>query len=152
MSRHKISVLISILIIFFSLYLAGCVQKFAKLEEKRVPEEYRKKAEVLARLILSSNRDGIFKPFGDFADQNMRDTYTPEVQRQTYESLKILYGDYMDLTYQETWVPELAMTIYVCRFRGRFSSSDEEPEIRIALDNDMKMIGFWVRPWKNEMK
>jgi hypothetical protein len=39
----------------------------------------------------------------------------------------------------------------IYRFRGAFDATDEKPEIRIVLDRNNKLAGFWIRPWEDDL-
>jgi hypothetical protein len=41
-------------------------------------------------------------------------------------------------------------TVY--RFRGTYSRTTAQPEIRVVYDPAGKVSGLWIKPWKDEIQ
>ncbi len=105
-------------------------------------------AERIAINILESWRDGRFEPLGDEATIAMRSALTPEKQKEAYETIKGMFGDFQSMEYVETWVSTNGPFLAIYRFKGRFSRSRARPEIRVVMDSEGKLAGFWIKPWR----
>lgn len=131
---------------------AGCRTGFRKLPESEVDPAMKSLAQHIGASMLESWRDGRFEPLGDDATSAMRSGLAPEGQREAYESVKGMFGDFQSMEYVETWAPTDGSLLLVFRFRGRFSRTRARPEIRVVLDGEKRLSGFWIKPWKAGMK
>jgi hypothetical protein len=127
----------------------GCAG-FDKVPESDVDSAQRSKAEQIAKRIYEGCRDGRYEPLGDEATSEMRKALTPEKIKATCGSLKSTFGDYQSLDYVETWKQGSTLRIY--RFKGHFSNSAEAPEIRVVMDGEGKLSGFWLKPWADTLR
>jgi hypothetical protein len=41
-------------------------------------------------------------------------------------------------------------TVY--RFKGTYSRTSEQPEIRVVFDSQGKISGLWLKPWRDEIQ
>lgn len=104
-------------------------------------------AERIARDLIVSWSSGRFEPLGNQANAVMKSLLTPKRQKETYQAIKGLFGSYESLTFIEAWGPVKGLPSVVYRFKARFSNSGERPEIRVVIDRDGKLSGFWIKPW-----
>ena len=132
--------------------LAGCGSDFRKLSESEVDPAMKASAQGLATQMLTAWRDGQFRPLGEEATLAMRSGLSPERQEQAYEQFKGMFGDFESLEYVEAQVPTDGSSLFIFRFKGRFSKTETTPEVRVVLDGERKLCGFWVKPWKNSME
>ena len=73
------------------------------------------------------------------------------VQEASYESIQSMFGEYESMAFAEAWTMEADQVYTIYRFRGTFDATDDKPEIRIVLDRENKLAGFWIRPWQDEL-
>ncbi len=144
----KWAICVAGLISLTALVVTGCGSRFRKLPESEVDTEMKLVAERIATNILVSQRDGRFEPLGDEATLAMRSALTPEKQKEAYETIKGMFGDFQSMKYVETWVPTDGSLLVIYRFKGRFSESKARPEIRVVMDGEGKLAGFWIKPWR----
>lgn len=134
------------------LVITGCGSRFRKLPESEVDAEMKLVAQRIATDILGSQKDGRFEPLGDEATAAMRSALTPEKQKEAYETIKGMFGDFQSMEYIETWVPTDGSLLVICRFKGHFSKSKARPEIRVVMDGEGKLAGFWIKPWRAKVQ
>lgn len=132
--------------------IAGCGSDFRKLPENEVDPGMRASAQELVTQLLTSWREGKFAPLGEEATLAMRSGLSPETQEQAYEQFKGMFGDFESMDYAETWVPADGSTLFIFRFKGRFTNTEATPEIRVVLDGQGKLSGLWVKPWKSRIQ
>ena len=134
------------------LLVTGCGSPFRKLSESEVDAEMISAAKRIATDILESHRDGRFEPLGDEATPAMRSALTPEKQKEAYETIKGMFGDFQSMEYVETCVPKDGSLLFIHRFKGHFSKSQARPEIRVVMDSEGKLAGFWIKPWRAKVQ
>ncbi len=134
------------------LVVTGCGSQFRRLSESEVDAEMKSTAQRIATNILESMRDGRFEPLGDEATAAMRSGLMPEKQKEAYESIKGMFGDFQSMEYAETCVPTDGSLLVIYRFKGHFSKSKATPEIRVVMDGEGKLSGFWIKPWKAKVQ
>ncbi|MBN2407125.1 MAG: hypothetical protein JXJ19_05460 [Elusimicrobia bacterium] len=127
--------------------LAGCNTMYTRLADAKVDAAEKAAAEKLAAGLLTSMREGQYKPLGDEATNAMRSALTPEKQKDSYEDIRGMFGDFQSLEYAGTWIPKDGTLLKIYRFRGRFSATTARPEIRVVMDGNGKLAGFWIKPW-----
>ncbi len=140
------------LISLIALVVTGCGSQFRRLPESEVDGEVKSTAERIATDILKSMRDGRFEPLGDEATAAMRSGLTPEKQKEAYETIKGMFGDFQSMEYVETCIPTDGSLLVIYRFKGHFSKSKARPEIRVVMDGEGKLSGFWIKPWKAKVQ
>ena len=96
-------------------------------------------------------KSGQYKELGDESTLSMQKGLSAEKQKMSYEQIKGLYGDFESLSYYETCVPKEGAFHTVYRFKGKFESS-ETPEVRVVINKDNKISGFWIKPWNDTLK
>jgi uncharacterized protein DUF3887 len=140
--------------ILFGLLLLGVLliscseSKFQTLREVEVDIVQRDLAESLASDILLSMKSGEFKTLGNEATISMQNGLSPEKQKLSFEYIKSLFGDYQSLFYYETCVPNDGTSYAVYRFKGKFESSTTA-EIRVVINKNNKLSGFFIKEWKD---
>ncbi len=140
------------------LLLAGAIcdgtasSVYVPVPADRVNQAEKTRVEYLATDLLNTWREGKFKALSNDFSLQMSAGLPPGDQEKAYESLRALFGDFRALRFVET-VTSPAMPGYVYyRFRGKFSSTTSDPEIRVLVDGDGKIAGFWVRHWLDEVR
>ena len=141
-----------ILLFVLSLLVVGCTEsKYDTLPEEEVNQEQKDLAESIETDILMSMKTGEFKALGEKATLSVQKGITPAKQKTVYEQVKGMFGEFQSLDYYETCVPKDGTFLTVYRFKGKFESS-ATPEIRVVINKDNKLSGFWIKPWKDELK
>ncbi|MBU4444302.1 DUF3887 domain-containing protein [bacterium] len=130
--------------------LAGCDSKYSKLDEADVNREQKLLAEDIAVKLMTGMKTGDYHQLRDEATRMMQRGLTPEVQEEAYESIKGQFGDFISLKYAETWKPTDGPYSVIYRFIGDFESG-KPIEIRVVMDGNNKLSGFWIKPWKKKL-
>lgn len=140
----------NILVFSMSLLLSlfSCAQDFQKLSETKIDANEKQIAENFAIHYLSQLRDGEYYTFTDEAIEVFAAQLTEQNQKAGYQQVKDKFGDYESLSFAEAWIqPKQGITIF--RFKGKFSNSVKQLEVRVVLDKAGKIAGFWIRPWSD---
>lgn len=124
-------------------------QNFVKLTEGDVAKTKIEIAQKFANSFLTLNKAGMPYQFNNEAIEPIKLQLTPENQKTAYNQIKNEFGDFESLAYSETWIDNLNPNYKVLRFKGNFSKSSKKLEIRVVLDNNDKINGFWIRPWSD---
>ena len=98
-----------------------------------------------------SMKSGEFKALGEKATLSVQKGLTPAKLKTVYEQVKGMFGEFNTMEYYETCVPKDETFLTVYRFKGKFESS-ATPEIRVVINKDNKLSGFWIKPWKDDLK
>ena len=105
----------------------------------------------LATQILQAHEQGRFEALGPEATESFRKAFTAEVQRHSYQQIRQLFGAFEGLDFVETRSIESQPHLLFHRFRGRYGSASQAPEVRVVLDRDGKLVGLWIKPWQEQM-
>jgi len=141
-----------ILVLVLPLLVVSCTEsKYETLPEEDVNQEQKVLAETLATDILLSMKSGEFKSLGKEATLSMQKGLSTEKQKLSYEQIKGLFGEFRTISYYESCVPKAGAFYVVYRFKGKFESSDI-PEIRVVINKENKLAGFWIKPWNDELQ
>lgn len=107
-------------------------------------------AERVAMRFLKGWDAGQYEPLADEFSADMRNKFPPDAQKQGHAATAALYGSFQSLEFVEM-VPIDAFKAY--RFRGTFAKAqgDARPEVRIVIDDQGKVGGFFARPWSPSM-
>ena len=106
----------------------------------------------LATRILQGHEQGRFdslKP--EEATEEFRKGFTTEVRRHNHQTFRRLFGAFEGLDYVETRSTEDQPHLLIHRFKGRYDATPHQPEIRVVLDRDGNLAGFWIKFWEDEM-
>lgn len=142
---------ISLIMILSILVIACTDSKYQTLPEEEVDVTQRNFAENIATDILNGMKSGEFKELGNESTLSMQKGLTLEKQKMSYENIKAMYGDFQSMSYYETCVPKEGAFHTVYRFKGKFESS-ATPEIRVVINKENRLAGFWLKDWKNELQ
>lgn len=140
-----------LIIVFFFIVIPASCQGYEKLSEEQVNPIQTELAKNFAHNFLSTLKDGKSYEFHDEATEVLIKNLTPEVQTQLYKYIIEQFGEYQSLEYAETRI-HTPGKVTIVRFKGICDKSKGTPEIRVVLDVDNKIAGFWLRPWEEEMK
>ncbi len=82
--------------------------------------------------------------WGDEFTLEMQKGLSPELQKQSFEQIRSMFGDYQEMTFVEALTARFFIprgTVY--RFKGTYSRTSEQPEIRVvSLILMVKYPGF----------
>ena len=144
--------LVSVLLFISLISIMSCEEsRYEILPEEEVNQEQKVLAESIATDILMSMKSGEFKALGEKATLSVQKGLTPAKLKTVYEQVKGMFGEFNTMEYYETCVPKDETFLTVYRFKGKFESS-ATPEIRVVINKDNKLSGFWIKPWKDDLK
>jgi hypothetical protein len=104
------------------------------------------------KLLLGQKTGNIYLLSEEEAIPEMSKGLTEGVQKSSYENIQSMFGDYESMQFAEAWEMEADQLYTVYRFRGTFDGTVEKPEIRVVLDKEGKLAGFWIRPWEDDLE
>jgi len=83
----------------------------------------------------------------DRTTPELAQSLTPEKQEQIFvDQIFPVFGRFGQLYYKEAYSSG-NKTIF--RFKGAYEKGT--PEIRVVIDKNDKVAGFWIRPWIDEL-
>lgn len=142
---------ISLILILSILVIACTDSKYQTLPEEEVNVVQRDFAQNIATDILNGMKTGEYKELGNESILSMQKGLSAENQKMSYEQIKGLFGDFESISYYETCIPKAGAFHTVYRFKGQFESA-ENPEVRVLINRDNKLSGFWVKPWYDALQ
>ena len=136
----------------FMASMASAQGNYKKVEEDDVSQTGLRQAISLGEKLLLGQKSGnIYILSEEEAIPQVADGLTEGVQEASYENISSMFGEYGSMEFAEAWTLEADQLYTVYRFRGTFDATSEKPEIRIVLDKEAKLAGFWIRPWQDEL-
>jgi hypothetical protein len=126
---------------------------FSKIPQSEVNAGYVGKSNQLMDGLYAKWQNGTFEPLGDEFTPEMQKALTPELQKQSFEQIRSMFGDYHGMTFVEALTARFLLprgTVY--RYKGTYSRTSEQPEIRVVFDSDGKISGLWLKPWREDMQ
>lgn len=135
-----------------SIALLGCGQGpgFEKVAEDAVNNEKRKVAEQFVdRYFSASDGEQAYEFEEAEATQAMKELLTEDQQKMLFLQMKSQLGIYESSTYAETWKQRGMPGMDIFRFKADFSESKKKAEVRVVLDDENRLAGFWVKPWND---
>ncbi|MDX9847129.1 MAG: DUF3887 domain-containing protein [Tenuifilaceae bacterium] len=141
----------TIFLLSFSLLfsLGSCGQDFSKLNKSDENAAKIKIAEDFSSSYFTRLKGGSYYQFGDEAIEKFKNFFTESNQKVAYQQIKQQFGDYESVTYAETWKQKGFDNVHIIRLKGKFSKSTKLLEVRVVIDEDSKIAGFWVKPWSD---
>jgi hypothetical protein len=98
-------------------------------------------------------QQGVFEPVSNEFTPEMQKGLTPQLQEQSFKQIKGMFGDYQGLDFVEALTARFFLPRgLVYRFKGSYSRSSEQPEIRVVFDSAGKVSGLWLKPWHDELQ
>lgn len=125
---------------------------FEPVPAAQIDQTQKNRASQVATTTLSNWFKGQFAPLSDDFTAQMKEKLVPEAQKQAAAGLKSSLGDFQSLEFAEAVTSPSMPGVVVYRFKGKFSTSPESPEVRVVLDPQGKVGGLWVKPWQNKMQ
>ena len=85
------------------------------------------------------------------ATSAVRTEFTAEKQLQTYSAIRELFGDYQSLTFVEAYRTLTEPSYQIFRFQGTFERGNAQPEVRVVMNEQAQLAGFFIRPWQDTL-
>lgn len=130
----------------------GCGKpQLDKVAEAQVDATKKANAEAMGTKILSAWAKDEYPLLGDEAAEPFRKAHNAEdAQRAADKSIEKEIGSFLTMTYHETLrTKDGKMDVF--RFKATFDKSKVASEVRVVLDAQGKLTGFWVKPWKDQL-
>jgi hypothetical protein len=136
---------------------ANSVLAQGTLDSKPIPsaqvdQEAMAKADAMARALFKAWASSQFEPLSDDFTSEMKQAFPPDVQKQSYATIKANFGDFKDMQFAEAVASPAFPRYIVYRFRADFSDTPARPEVRVVLDKDKKVGGFAAMLWNPEVR
>lgn len=142
--------------LFISVFFIFCTNSFSqayiKLAASDVDSAKIKIAEKFAFDYMTAQKNDAFYQFKDEAIGILKSQLTQERQKAGYKQLRDNFGDFKSLDYAETWIQKDNSDYKIIRFKSDFEKSPNKLEIRVILNAENKVAGFWIKPWSDELK
>jgi len=152
--RFRAVIWVSICILLASVEVAGASSfLFSNVPSSEVNPDYLKQSQQIMSSLYAKWQDGIFEPVGHEFNAEMQKGLSPELQKQSFEEIRSMFGDYQGMTFVEALTARFLIprgTVY--RFKGAYSRTSEQPEIRGVFDSHGKISGLWLKPWRDELQ
>lgn len=125
---------------------------YEKLTEEELNSAPLKTAESLADVMLTAQRKGSPHLLKESeATTAVRQEFTTERQLQTYSAIRELFGDYQSLIFVEAYRTLTEPAYYIFRFRGNFERGNAQPEVRVVMNLNTQLAGFFIHPWQDSL-
>jgi 16S rRNA C967 or C1407 C5-methylase (RsmB/RsmF family) len=131
------------------LSVTSCGQDLSKLDDTKKDTKKVKIAEDFANAFFTKLKEGSFYQFKDEAIDMMKNSFTEQTQKTVYSQLKAQFGEFESQSYAETWVQKSNGSDHIIRLKGKFSKSVKMLELRIVVNEENKLAGFWIKPWSD---
>ncbi len=131
---------------------AGCGKpQLEKVAEESVDATKKASAEAMGTKILTAWAKDEYPLLGEEAAEPFRKAHNAEdAQRAADKSIEKEIGSFQAMTYHETLrTKDGKMDVF--RFKATFDKSKVASEVRVVLDAQGKLTGFWVKPWKDQL-
>lgn len=145
----KVTMKTSFLFVVLLCSVTACAQDFQKLPNDDVKQERINIGRAFSDRFFAALQRGKPYEFTDDGTPEMKKALTPEIQKNVYQQVTSKSGDYQSAEYAEAWTQKSNPQYLILRYKGTFSKSDVKLEIRIVLDANNKVAGFWVKPWSD---
>lgn len=126
---------------------------YQKLDEGQIVQTELRQAISLAEKLLLGQKSGeIYILSEEEAIPEVAKGLTEGVQASSYENISSMFGDYESMQFAEALTMKTDQVYTLYRFKGTFSETSEKPEIRVVLNKEGKLAGFWIRPWEDDLE
>lgn len=146
--------------VFRSLIVASLVllcqisfAQFSQIKEKKIDQKSFENATALGEKLMNGMKSGSYYLLSeDEAIEAMIKGLSAETQKSVYEKVKSENGNFENMEYAEALQPDNNKGLTVYRFKGHFDQDGKMQEIRIVINKDYKLSGFWILPWKESIE
>ncbi len=131
--------------------IASCQSssKYEKVDQAEINQVRLEFATKLGENILIAQKNGgYYSLTSDEADEKMISGLNENLQKKAYEQIKSAFGEYQGLEFDHVMKPSDGTLYEIYRFRGKFNP-EAKAEVRIVLNADGKLAGFFVKPWRD---
>jgi hypothetical protein len=133
------------------LTLVGCgTLEFEPIPAAQVDQARQTKAGEFATTLLQAWGRNEYPALGGDATDDLKKAHGAEAQKEADQQLEKAIGSFKSMSFAEanrSKPPKLE----IYRFKGAFDKTAEPVEVRVVLDPDGKVSGFWVKPWKDKL-
>ncbi len=144
-TRHVLSALL------LTLSLYACSSNITRLSETEIEQTEVEKALTFANRYMEAQVKGSWYRFSDEATPEMINLLSETTQKNVAQSVQQQFGHFESLEFAEAWAQQDALlTVY--RFKAQFSQSNKKVELRVVLDQNEKIAGFWIKPWMDVLQ
>lgn len=126
--------------------LSSCSQDFEKLSKDKSDEKKVEIAENFYKGWYSNLKAGNEIKFGDELTAEMKSVLEVQ-QKPIFDQVSTQFGDFISMEYAESWMAKNLESMEIIRFKGTFDKSDKVLEIRVVVDDEGKIAGFYIKPW-----
>lgn len=157
MNSKMLDTLIVAIVCVAMVFAANSILAQGTLDSKPIPsvqvdQAAKAKADAMARALFKAWGASQFELLSDDFTSEMKQAFPPDVQKQSYATIKANFGDFKDMQFAEAVTSPAFPRYIVYRFRADFSDTPARPEVRVVLDKDNKVAGFAAMLWKPEDK
>ncbi len=139
----------TVLMAIFILFGHSLFAQFSTVNPKKIDQESLDQATQIAVKLLTGMKAGTYFILTESeATGAMVKGLSEETQKAVYKKVKEENGDFVSLEFVEALQPDNDKNLIIYRFRGNFEKHAAGPEIRVVMNNDLKLAGFWILPWK----
>lgn len=132
----------------FLLGFGSCASDYKKASETEINQETVQMVEQFATDYLTKLKNGEHYEFQDEATEQLKNGLSKEVQMGSYKQVQEAYGDFESLEFIEMRVQEKEPIMNIYRLKGKFGSG-KNLEVRVVLNEEQKISGFWIREWSD---
>lgn len=133
----------------FFISFTSCSQDFKKVNDDKIETKSLKIASGFIESFYSKLNKGSHYEFGEEATREVKNSITPEMQKNIYKQVKDQVGEFKSAEYVETWVQNANPDYKIMRYKGNFADSSTKLEIRVVLNDEDKIAGFFIKPWSD---
>jgi hypothetical protein len=124
---------------------------FKKIPESGIDSAQVEQARRIVNALYEKWHAGTFEQVSGAFTPEMQTALTPQLQEQAFQQTRNMFGDYQGLTFVEALTARFLLPRgIVYRFKGSYSRTPAQPEIRVVFDAAGKVSGLWLKPWKDE--
>lgn len=143
---------IYLLLLFVGLTSCGQNKDFEKVDSSKLDDVKIASAKDLALKIMEGQKSSNYYILNaSEAEPEMINGLTADVQKIAYEQISSLFGSFDSLQFSEVWISKSGDKYTIYRFKGYFSTENEQPEIRVVLSSRNKLAGFFIKPWAKNL-
>lgn len=132
--------------------LAQGAPPFDRVAPAAVDQAQKAFAQKVAHDTLTAWKAGRYTPLDVRYTDQMKTALPPAKQQQSYEVIKATFGDYQSLAFHEAYRSKSGPSLTVYRFRGSFAQTATTPEVRVVLDGQGKVAGFFILAWFDQLR
>jgi hypothetical protein len=125
---------------------------FDRVPDAKLNVAQKDKANEVGTDILTKWSKGEFQPLSDNFTSEMQKGLPPNKQEMAFHQIKELLGDFRSMEFAEAVASPAMPDLVVYRFKGTFANSPEKPEVRVVMNKEDKVAGFFVKPWMDTLQ